>query len=88
MAVVVAERRDGISPGMVAGHEFAGGARVVAVAVRDAIPSGRLGTDDEQGLALVGLLVFVDRPKADLRLCACEGDDLPTVDAHASPHPK
>ncbi|GAA1448878.1 magnesium-translocating P-type ATPase [Leifsonia poae] len=45
--------------------QYEAGARVVAVAVRDAVPGSRLTPDDEHGLTLVGLLVFVDRPKAD-----------------------
>ncbi|HEV7185644.1 MAG TPA: magnesium-translocating P-type ATPase [Leifsonia sp.] len=48
-------------------EQYDSGARVVAVAVRDATPSARVAAYDEQGLALVGLLVFVDRPKADAR---------------------
>ena len=45
--------------------QYAAGARVVAVAVRDAVPGSRITPDDEHGLTLVGFLVFVDRPKAD-----------------------
>lgn len=44
---------------------YRGGARVIAVAARDA-PGLTAATDaDEQDLAFVGFLVFVDRPKAD-----------------------
>ena len=47
---------------------FGDGARVVAVATRDASGLGdrnHLQADDEQGLELVGYLTFIDRPKAD-----------------------
>jgi Mg2+-importing ATPase len=45
--------------------QFAAGARVVAVATRDAGDRTALGPDDERGLGLAGFLTFVDRPKAD-----------------------
>ena len=44
---------------------FADGARVVAVAVRDAPELSTIGPADEHDLRLVGYLTFVDRPKAD-----------------------
>jgi len=44
---------------------FADGARVVAVATRDAPGLIDPGPDDERDLHLVGFLTFVDRPKAD-----------------------
>ncbi len=44
---------------------FADGARVVAVATRDAPGLTEPGPDDERDLHLVGFLTFVDRPKAD-----------------------
>ncbi len=44
---------------------FADGARVVAVAGREAKPADHILPDDEQNLALIGFLTFVDRPKAD-----------------------
>lgn len=43
--------------------EFTAGNRVVAVATRAADPSGRLGAEDEHGMTLAGLLVFLDPPK-------------------------
>jgi P-type Mg2+ transporter len=45
--------------------EFAAGNRVVAVATRPAGETSRVTPDDEKGLALVGLLVFLDPPKQD-----------------------
>jgi Mg2+-importing ATPase len=44
---------------------FADGARVVAVATRDAAGLTRLTAGDEHDLRLAGFLSFVDRPKAD-----------------------
>ncbi|HEX2782815.1 MAG TPA: HAD-IC family P-type ATPase, partial [Ilumatobacteraceae bacterium] len=44
---------------------FADGARVVAVATRDAPGLTQPTTDEEHDLHLVGFLTFVDRPKAD-----------------------
>ncbi|MGI8505190.1 MAG: magnesium-translocating P-type ATPase [Solirubrobacteraceae bacterium] len=44
---------------------FADGARVVAVATRDAPGATKVSAADEQGLRLEGFLAFVDRPKAD-----------------------
>jgi len=44
---------------------YRGGARVIAVAARDAPGLNALTDADEQHLAFVGFLVFVDRPKAD-----------------------
>lgn len=43
---------------------FAGGARVVAVATREAPPSSAISPADERDLTLVGFLVFLDPPKA------------------------
>ena len=45
--------------------EFAAGNRVVAVAVKPAPDAESVGPDDERGLRLVGLLVFLDAPKPD-----------------------
>ncbi|GAA2052078.1 magnesium-translocating P-type ATPase [Catenulispora yoronensis] len=45
--------------------EFSAGNRVVAVATRHAGDSRQMTPDDEKGLALVGLLVFLDPPKQD-----------------------
>ncbi|MGZ4590999.1 MAG: magnesium-translocating P-type ATPase [Actinomycetes bacterium] len=47
--------------------EFAAGNRVVAVASRRAPSARSLGADDEQGLHLRGLLVFLDPPKPSAR---------------------
>jgi P-type Mg2+ transporter len=44
---------------------FADGARVIAVATRDAPELTTPGPADEHGLHLAGFLTFVDRPKAD-----------------------
>ena len=44
---------------------FAEGARVVAVAARDAPELQSVGPADEHDLHLVGFLTFIDRPKAD-----------------------
>jgi Mg2+-importing ATPase len=44
---------------------FADGARVVAVATRDASGLAEAGPHDEQALRLVGFLTFVDRAKPD-----------------------
>jgi Mg2+-importing ATPase len=44
---------------------FADGARVVAVATRDAPGLTTPGPSDEHGLHLAGFLTFIDRPKAD-----------------------
>ena len=44
---------------------FAAGARVVAVASRDAPDLGSPGPVDESDLLLAGFITFVDRPKAD-----------------------
>jgi Mg2+-importing ATPase len=44
---------------------FADGARVVAVATREAPGLGPLTAGDEHDLRLAGFLTFVDRPKAD-----------------------
>jgi Mg2+-importing ATPase len=44
--------------------EFDAGNRVVAVATRQSRVAQSLGPDDEQGLELQGLLVFLDPPKA------------------------
>lgn len=48
--------------------QFAAGARVVAVATREARELGVVTPADERGLTLAGLLVFVDPPKADAAL--------------------
>ncbi|WP_228430822.1 HAD-IC family P-type ATPase [Baekduia soli] len=45
--------------------QFAAGARVIAVATRDAGGATSLDAADEHGLRLSGLLTFSDRPKAD-----------------------
>ncbi|MGH3792828.1 MAG: HAD family hydrolase [Pseudonocardiaceae bacterium] len=45
--------------------EFAAGNRVVAVATRPAAGASQLTAEDERGLRLVGLLVFLDPPKPD-----------------------
>ncbi|MDF3298819.1 magnesium-translocating P-type ATPase [Streptomyces tropicalis] len=46
--------------------EFEAGNRVVAVATRPLAPGARaVGPEDERGLALAGLLVFLDPPKPD-----------------------
>ncbi len=45
--------------------EFAAGNRVVAVATRPREQDTPLGADDERGLHLEGLLVFLDPPKQD-----------------------
>jgi Mg2+-importing ATPase len=45
--------------------EFAAGNRVVAVAIRPASGKRRPTVEDERGLRLVGLLVFLDPPKED-----------------------
>ncbi|RDI68261.1 Mg2+-importing ATPase [Nocardia pseudobrasiliensis] len=47
--------------------EFAAGHRVVAVATRPAPSLRTLDTDDESGLTLRGILVFLDPPKATAR---------------------
>jgi Mg2+-importing ATPase len=44
---------------------FADGARVIAVATRDAPELTTPGPADEHGLHLAGFLTFIDRPKAD-----------------------
>jgi Mg2+-importing ATPase len=44
---------------------FASGARVVAVATRDAAQLSSIGPADERGLQLSGFLTFADPPKAD-----------------------
>jgi Mg2+-importing ATPase len=43
--------------------EFAAGNRVVAVATRPAPAAARIDAEDERGLRLAGLLVFLDPPK-------------------------
>jgi len=45
--------------------EFAAGNRVVAVATRATTETRSLTTEDESGLRLLGLLVFLDPPKPD-----------------------
>lgn len=47
------------------GTEFAAGNRVVAVGMRAAVDEHPPTATDEHGLRLVGLLVFLDPPKAD-----------------------
>ena len=47
------------------GAEFAAGNRVVAVATRPTSDAHPLTADDERGLVLAGLLVFLDPPKPD-----------------------
>ncbi|MEY9934037.1 Mg2+-importing ATPase [Catenulispora sp. GP43] len=46
-------------------REFAAGNRVVAVATRSVSGMSQVTPDDERGLTLVGLLVFLDPPKQD-----------------------
>ncbi|WP_308468539.1 magnesium-translocating P-type ATPase [Rathayibacter soli] len=48
-------------------EQYASGARVIAVAVKSGSGIGQLSPADENGLTLVGFLVFLDRPKADAR---------------------
>ena len=45
--------------------EFAAGNRVVAVATRTVATDHPLTVADEQGLCLIGFLVFLDPPKPD-----------------------
>jgi Mg2+-importing ATPase len=45
--------------------EFAAGNRVVAIAIRPASDARQPTFDDERGLHLIGLLVFLDPPKED-----------------------
>ena len=45
--------------------EFAAGNRVVAVATRSADGAAQVTPDNEEGLTLIGLLVFLDPPKQD-----------------------
>jgi Mg2+-importing ATPase len=45
--------------------QFAGGARVIAVASREAPGMTTIGAQDEHGFTLAGLLTFNDPPKAD-----------------------
>ena len=45
--------------------EFAAGNRVVAVATRSADGATQVTPDNEEGLTLIGLLVFLDPPKQD-----------------------
>ncbi|MBN9191606.1 magnesium-translocating P-type ATPase [Microbacterium sp.] len=47
--------------------QYAAGSRVIAVAARAAADGETLTPMSESGFALVGFLVFVDRPKADAR---------------------
>jgi Mg2+-importing ATPase len=47
--------------------QYQAGARVIAVAARDARDRTRIGPDDETDLSLVGFLTFVDKPKSDAR---------------------
>ncbi|MBN9153018.1 MAG: magnesium-translocating P-type ATPase [Microbacterium sp.] len=47
--------------------QYAAGSRVIAVAARGADGEETLTPQSETGLALIGFLVFVDRPKADAR---------------------
>lgn len=46
-------------------EQYDAGSRVIAVATRDAGDVGKIAPSDEQGLALVGFLVFLDKPKAN-----------------------
>ncbi|CAN5260659.1 magnesium-translocating P-type ATPase [soil metagenome] len=48
-------------------REYAAGSRVVAVARKPAPKADELTPADEAGLSLVGFLVFLDPPKADVR---------------------
>jgi Mg2+-importing ATPase len=63
----VLDRCIAVAPGAAATLEaqFADGARVVAIAVRDAPGLVTVGPGDEHDLHLVGFINFVDRPKAD-----------------------
>jgi len=63
----VLDRCVNVSPAMrsALADEFAAGNRVVAVASRPADPTSELSSDDEHGLSLTGLLVFLDPPKLD-----------------------
>jgi Mg2+-importing ATPase len=62
----VLARCTGVGPGVEAtvAAQFAAGSRVVAVASRPAPHLTAPSAADEAGLTLVGLLVFLDRPKA------------------------
>ena len=51
--------------------EFAAGNRVVAVATRPATDAAAADAEDEHGLRLAGLLVFLDPPKARRRRSRC-----------------
>jgi len=55
---------------------FADGARVVAVATRDAPGLVHPGPGDERDLHLAGFLTFVDRPKADVGASIAKLDHL------------
>lgn len=55
---------------------FADGARVVAVAAREAPGLGAIAPPDERELHLVGFLTFVDRPKSDAAASLAKLDAL------------
>jgi len=55
---------------------FSDGARVVAVATRDAPDLSALRPEDERDLRLAGFLTFVDRPKADAGASIAKLDQL------------
>jgi len=57
----------GVPPGFaeVLSAQFSAGARVIAVASRDAPGATSLAVADERDLTLAGLLIFTDPPKAD-----------------------
>ena len=56
--------------------QFAAGARVVAVALRDVDGQTTLSADDEQDLELAGFLTFLDPPKPDAAEAIARLDDL------------
>lgn len=46
-------------------QQYDAGARVIAVASRPVVNRATIGHEDEQGLSLVGFLVFLDKPKVN-----------------------
>lgn len=52
--------------------QYASGARVVAVAMKSGTGMAKIEAKDETGLALLGFLVFLDRPKPDARTSLAE----------------
>ncbi len=70
-------------------RELAAGGRVIAVATRPAGTVGTLTVADERDLALAGILVFLDAPKADARLALRRLADLGvTVKVITGDHPR